>query len=151
MLLSFTACRKEKDTDAGSTATQAMAGAWWVQIKVNNTPVAADFFKILTYNTAENVAGKMWIDDQENIWPFKFKMDVDPIAKTFSATSAASTYTNITVKLANGKILEKVTKGPASNATTDSIYFEAEFSDDPGTTYQITGYKRTGWPEDDHD
>jgi hypothetical protein len=33
---------------------------------------------------------------------------------------------------------------------TDSIYFEAEFSDDPGTTYQFTGYRRTGWPEDDH-
>ncbi len=144
------ACRKEKDTDAGGTATQALAGAWWVQIKVDNVPVVADYFKVLTYNTAENSATKMWLDDQENIWPFKFKMDVDPAGKTFSAASATSEYTNITIKLANGKILDKVTKGPVSQKVTDSIYFEAEFSDDPGTTYQFTGYRRTGWPEDDH-
>ena len=146
----FTACRKEKDTDAGGTTTEAMAGAWWVQLKVNNTLVVPDYFKVLTYNTAENVGTKMWIDDQENIWPFKLKMDVDPAAKTFAAPSATSEYTNITIKLANGKIMEKVSKGPASKAVTDSIYFEAEFSDDPGTTYQFTGYRRTGWPEDDH-
>jgi hypothetical protein len=150
MAIFFVACRKEKDTDAGGTNTQALAGEWWVQIKVNNTPVVADYFKILTYNTTENVASKMWLDDHENIWPFKFKIDVDPAAKTFAAANATSTYTNITVKLANGKILDKVTKGPVSKAVTDSIYFEAEFSDDPGVTYQFTGYKRTRWPEDDH-
>ena len=148
--LVITACRKEKDTDAGGTTTQAMAGEWWVQIKVNNVPVVPNWFKILTYNTAENVSTKMWLDDEEHIWPFKLKMDVDPAAKTFSAANAASTYSNITVKLANGKILDKVTKGPVSQAVTDSIYFEAEFSDDPGTTYQLTGYRRTRWPEDDH-
>ena len=145
------ACRKEKDTDAGGTATQALAGEWWIQIKVNNTPVVADYFKVLTYNTTENVATKMWIDDQEHLWPFKFKIDVDPAAKTFTASAAPSSYSNITVKLANGKILDKVTKGPVSQVVTDSIYFEAEFSDDPGTTYQLAGYRRTRWPEDDHD
>lgn len=151
MLLLLTACVKDRDNSAGGTATQAMAGEWWVQIKVNNNLVVPDYFKILTYNTAENVASKMWIDDYEHIWPFKFKIDVDPAAKTFSAASVQSTYTNITVKLANGKILDNVTKGPVSKAVTDSIYFEAEFSDDPGVTYQFTGYKRTRWPEDDHD
>lgn len=150
-LLLFTACTKEKDTDSGGTATQAMAGEWWVQVKVNNTPVVADWFKILTYNTADNVSTQMWIDDQEHLWPFKFKIDVDPAGKTFTANNATSSYTNITVKLANGKILDKIAKGPVSQAVTDSIYFEAEFSDDPGTTYQLTGYKRTRWPEDDHD
>lgn len=150
MAILSVACTKERDNDAGGTATEALAGEWWVQIKVNNTPVVADYFKILTYNTAENVGTKMWLDDQEHIWPFKFKIDVDPAGKTFSAASATSTYTNITIKLANGKILDKVTKGPASQAVTDSIYFEAEFSDDPGTTYQFAGYKRTRWPEDDH-
>ena len=87
----FSACRKEKDTDAGATNTAAMAGEWWVQIKVNNTLLLPDYFKILTYNTAENVATKMWIDDHENIWPFKFKIDVDPAAKTFTAANGEST------------------------------------------------------------
>ena len=150
MAIFFIACMKDRDNDAGGTATEALAGEWWVQIKVNNALVVPAYFKILTYNTAENVATKMWLDDHENIWPFKFKIDVDPAAKTFSAPNATSSYSNITVKMANGKILQKVTKGPVSNAVTDSIYFEAEFSDDPGTTYQFTGYKRTRWPEDDH-
>ena len=150
LLLLGTACRKEKDTDAGATATKEMAGAFWVQVKVDNVPVVPDYFKIITYNTSENIGTKMWIDDQETLWPFKFKIDVDPVAKTFSAADAVSTYTSITVKLANGKILDKVTKGPVTNTVTDSIYFEAEFSDDPGTVYQLTGYRRTGWPEDDH-
>lgn len=151
VLLLVTGCRKEKDTDAGATATKDMAGAWWVQIKVDNVPLVPNYFKIITYNTSENLATKMWIDDQEGLWPFKFKIDVDPVAKTFSATDATSTYTTITVKLANGKILDKITKGPVTQTVTDSIYFEAEFSDDPGTTYQLAGYRRTGWPEDDHE
>jgi len=92
----------------------------------------------------------MWLDDQEHLWPFKFKIDVDPGAKTFAAANAPSSYSNITVKLNKGKIMDKVTKGPVSLVVTDSIYFEAEFSDDPGTTYQFSGYKRTRWPEDDH-
>lgn len=150
VLLLGTGCRKEKDTDAGATATKEMAGAFWVQVKVDNVPVVPDYFKIITYNTSENIGTKMWIDDQETLWPFKFKIDVNPVTKTFTATDAVSSYTNITVKLANGKILDKVSKGPSTNAVTDSIYFEAEFSDDPGTVYQLTGYRRTGWPEDDH-
>ena len=146
----FVACVKERDNDAGGTVTENLAGEWWVQIKQNNVAVVPNWFKILTYNTADNVATKMWLDDFEHIWPFKFKIDVDPVAKTFAAANATSTYTNITVKLANGKILEDITKGPVSKAVTDSIYFEAEFSDDPGEVYQFTGYKRTRWPEDDH-
>lgn len=144
------ACVKERDNDPGGTATENLAGEWWVQIKVNNALIVPDYFKILTYNTAENSPTKMWLDDFEHIWPFKFKIDVDPAAKTFTAANAASSYTNITVKSATGKILEDVSKGPVSKAVTDSIYFEAEFSDDPGVKYQFTGYKRTRWPEDDH-
>lgn len=143
-------CRKESDDDAGGTATQAMAGEWWIQIAVDNQPVVPDYFKILTYNTAENVGTKMWIDDLETLWPFKIKMDVNPQQKTFSANSSESAYSDITVTLKNGKVLMGVSQGPFSKAVTDSIYVEAEFSDDPGTTYQLTGYRRTRFQEDDH-
>jgi Lipid-binding putative hydrolase len=151
MAILLVACKKEKDTSAGGTATQALAGEFWVQIKQGNTPLIPDYFKIVTYNTAEDIATSMWIDDQEHLWPFKVKISVDPVAKTFAAANAQSSYGNITVKINNGKILEKVTKGPVSNVVTDSIYFEAEFSDDPGEVYQLAGYRRTRWPEDDHE
>lgn len=70
--------------------------------------------------------------------------------QTFAATNAESLYSNIKVNLQNGKVLTGVSKGPVSQAVTDSIYFEAEFSDDPGTVYQIHGYARTRYVEDDH-
>lgn len=92
----------------------------------------------------------MWLDDEEEIWPFKFEVDVNGANQTFSATGAESQYSNIKINLQNGKVLSDVSKGPVSQAVTDSIYFEAEFSDDPGTVYQIHGYARTRYVEDDH-
>ena len=147
---SLSACVKESDDDAGGTATQAMAGEWWIQIGIDNELLVPNYFKILTYNTAENISSKMWIDDQENLWPFKIKMDVNPAEKTFSANASESEYGDITVTLQNGKIIPGAVIAPNSKAVTDSIYVEAEFSDDPGTIYQLSGYRRTRWQVDDH-
>jgi Lipid-binding putative hydrolase len=146
-LITIYSCQKSEDP--GGTATQEIAGEWFVQVKVNNA-VISDYIKISTYNTSENVAQKMWIDDLKHFWEFKAKVNVDPSAKTFSATDADDEYHGIKVDFTGGKILKGVSKGPVSKAVTDSIYFEAEFSDDPGTKYQFTGYRRTRWPEDDH-
>lgn len=146
--LSMTSC--EKDDDIGGTAVEKLSGEWWVQLSVDNALVVPDFFELRTYNTADNAGNKMWLDDHEDLWPYKFKVDVDATAQTFSATDAQSEYTNIKVTVKNGKVLTGVSKGPVSQAVTDSIYFEAEFSDDPGTTYQLHGYRRTRFSEDDH-
>lgn len=140
----------QKDEDIGGTAVEKLAGEWWVQVSVDNTLIAQDYFPLMTYNTADNAANKMWLDDKEAFWPFKVKCDVDQANLSFSATAAESLYTNITVTLQNGKVLTGVSKGPVSGAVTDSIYFEAEFSDDPGTVYQFHGYARTRFAEDDH-
>jgi hypothetical protein len=149
-LTTLNSCRKESDDDAGGTATQAMAGEWWVQISVNNELLLPDYFKVLTYNTSENIPSKMWMDDLEQLWPFKIKMDVNPSNKTFNANASQSQYSDITVNLQNGKVLAGGSVGPFSKAVTDSIYVEAEFSDDPGTIYQLSGYRRTRFQEDDH-
>ena len=143
-------CVKESDDDAGGTATQAMSGEWWIQIGIDNELLVQDYFKILTYNTSENVGTKMWIDDLEELWPFKIKMDVNPADKTFSANASESVYSDITVTLQNGKIIPGASVAPNSKAVTDSIYVEAEFSDDPGTIYQLSGYRRTRFQVDDH-
>jgi len=149
-MTALNSCVKESDTDAGGTATQAMSGEWWVQAGINNELLSPDYYKILTYNTSENVSNKMWIDDGESFWQFKVKMDVNPADKSFSATASQNSYYDITVTLKNGKIIPGVSIGPNSKAVTDSIYVEAEFSDDPGTIYQLAGYRRTRFSEDDH-
>jgi hypothetical protein len=140
----------EKDEDIGGTAVEKLAGEWWVQLSVDDNLVTQSFFSVMTYNTADNASNKMWIDDHEDLWPFKFKCDVDAANQTFSVTGATSEYSNITINVQNGKVLTGVSKGPVSQAVTDSIYFEAEFSDDPGVIYQIHGYRRTRFAEDDH-
>lgn len=140
----------QKDEDIGGTAVEKLAGEWWVQLSVDGQLISQNFFPLLTYNTADNAGNKIWLDDGEAIWPFKFKADVNAAALTFSATAAESLYSNIKINLQNGKVLMGVSKGPVSQAVTDSIYFEAEFSDDPGTVYQIHGYARTRYVEDDH-
>jgi hypothetical protein len=148
VLLIFAACKKEDDS--GGTNVQQMSGEWWVKISVNNSLIDPRYFKVLTYNTSENLANKMWLDDQQNIWPVKIKVDVNPSNQTFSSAGSTSEYSNITVKVNNGKVMTDVTKGPVSKAATDSIYFEAEFSDDAGTVYQFAGYRRTRFADDDH-
>ncbi len=141
-------CQKEEDI--GGTSVEKLAGEWWVRLSVDGQLISQNFFPLLTYNTADNAGNKMWLDDEEAIWPFKFKVDVNAANQTFAATNAESLYSNIKVNLQNGKVLTGVSKGPVSQAVTDSIYFEAEFSDDPGTFYQIHGYARTRFTEDDH-
>lgn len=149
-LTSLNSCVKEYDDDPGGTATQAMAGEWWVQAAIDNELLSPQYYKILTYNTSENVNNKMWMDDQGAFWDFKVKMDVNAADKTFSATSSQNESYDITVTLKNGKILTNASTAVNSKAVTDSIYVEAEFSDDPGTIYQLSGYKRTRWQVDDH-
>ena len=144
----LTSC--EKDDEIGGTAVEKLSGEWWVQLSVDNALVVPNYFELRTYNTADNVGDKMWLDDNEDLWPYKFKVDVDAAAQTFSVTNSQSEYTNIKVTVKNGKVLTGASKGPVSQAVTDSIYFEAEFSDDPGTTYQLHGYRRTRFSEDDH-
>jgi hypothetical protein len=142
----LTACKK--DDEVGGTAVQKLSGEWWIQLKVNNTPVIPNYFKVSTYNTSQNVGTEMWLDFPD--WPFKGKVSVDANALTFQATKSQSDLSAVSARIQNGKILQNGSKGPSSKAVTDSIYFEGEFTDDPGTTYQITGYRRTRYSEDDH-
>lgn len=141
----FASCKKD---DVGGTAVQQLSGEWWIQLKINNTPVIPNFFKVSTYNTSKNVGSEMWLDFPD--WPFKGKVSVDPVALTFIANKSQSEYGAVTANIVGGKILQNASKGPVSKAVTDSIYFEGEFSDDPGTKYQVTGYRRTRYAEDDH-
>jgi hypothetical protein len=53
------------------------------------------------------------------------------------------------VNLTEGKILPLAGKSRSGNVT-DSIYFKANFSDDPSNTYVISGTARTGFIEDDY-
>ena len=149
VLTSFVACDEVGDTDPGGTSVEALAGDWYVQTLVNGA-VVSDYKLISTYNTASNDAN-MFIDDHGNIWDFKVKTPVTTNSLSFAGSNLASSVDgyNINVNITEGKVTKNDTKTSGGN-TTDGISFKAEFSDDPGTIYEIKGYKRTGFKEDEH-
>jgi hypothetical protein len=59
---------------------------------------------LFTFNTAANSSTEMWIDDDGNFWAFKFKMPIDYVAGTFSAT-------NVPYDAANQEIADAIAAG----------------------------------------
>ena len=156
--LGFISCDVDTDEEPGGTKVEKMAGRWNVTLDVYDTdgnllaedPYHFGVFEIQTYNTIDNSPKLMWLDDLENFWKFKFKVDVDYNNRTFSADSvdydadgtgqAVITY---------GEVLE----GKAINLhgmPNDSIVFDIAFSDDDpayGYVYRISGQRYTGFYE----
>lgn len=162
VLTSFTACDEVGNTDAGGTSVQAMAGDWYVQTLLNGK-VVSNYALITTYNTSANDGKEMWIDDHLfHVWGFKVKLPVTLSSSSFAGSNLASSIIDdvaatpnvvetyeVNVTITEGKI----TKNGATSTgghTVDAIYFKAEFSDDPGAVYEVKGYKRTGFIEDEH-
>ncbi len=54
-----------------------------------------------------------------------------------------------TVHITEGKIFPKLGHSKSGNIA-DSIHMRIEFSNDPGTMYEINGVERTRFPEDDY-
>lgn len=141
-------CQKEKDP--GATAAVKVANEWWVTLDKGTTKdvYGIGHFKIATYNTSAN-DNHIWIDDYENGWDVKFKAKVDYQNLTFSADSAQNEYYNIKINETDGKILPNAGHSK-SGIVADSIHMKIEFSDDPGTIYEMNGVARTRFPQDDY-
>lgn len=150
--MAFVSCQKE---EIGGTATENLAGEWYVQANVVENgeviedPYGIGRFKIMTYNTASNNANEIWIDDDQNFWKFKIKATADANGLTFSATSAQNQRgDDITVNVTNGKITKN--GGVQNNGSpADYITMDVEFSDDPGTIYRLEGVRYSGLKEND--
>jgi len=144
----FSSC--EKDLEIGGTATEQMAGDWYVQYSADpeHAP-SGDYYYFTTYNTASNVPTEMFLDGMETFWQFKGKVNVDLSTLSFSADNVQNEYYDSQFTVLNGKILKGAATAPGSKAKTDSIYFQVKFSDDDdGLTYTLSGYKKTGFLED---
>ena len=144
----FTLISCQKAKDPGATAAVKVANEWWVTLTLNGDDIGTGHFKMATYNTSAN-DNNIWVDDYPNGWQFKIKVPVDYNNLTFAAMAAQNEYYNITVNLTDGKILPKLGHSKSGNIA-DSIHMKLEFSDDPGTIYEMNGVERTRFPEDDY-
>lgn len=135
--------------DYGRTATVNASNGWWVTFTLGGADIYGLGHQFIsTYNTSLS-PDSIWIDDLGHLWDFKCKAAINYPALTFSNPAAQNEYYNITVMLANGKVLPKAGHSRAGNVT-DSIYVETTFSDDPTNKYVISGTARTGFIEDDY-
>ncbi len=145
MIVFLASCQKEELV--GGTATKDMAGDWFVQLDGEGP-----FYHFSTYNTAANSSTEMFIDDLETFWQMKGKVSINQSNMTFSGADVSNTYYDSKFTLTDGVILKNAAKAAGSKTSTDSISFKVTFSDDDpvGTVYTFSGYKRTGFLEDEH-
>ena len=157
-MLFLSSCEKD---DIGGTATESMAGEWYVTADAIDTAgnvVYPDFFglghfKLDTYNTAADSTNEMYINDNDNFWNFSTIVDVDLNAMTFQKENAENEAYDSQLTILNGQILYGAAKTP-SGSVADSIVFTVKFSDDtyPGEygydRYRVSGYRFTGFTGD---
>ncbi|WP_420400928.1 lipid-binding protein [Flagellimonas sp.] len=143
-------CDKHEDYVPGKSNLSEMTGDWYIKFLVDDEDIYGLGYQLITTaNSADE--SSLWIDDHSHTWSFKVKSSVDMEAMTFSGSDLESNVDDyeVNVNITKGTILKDAVESTGGNVV-DSIYFEAEFSDDPGTIYQFAGYKRTGLAEDEH-
>ena len=155
MVVALGACDPNDTIEEYSTeytsVGEMLAGEWYVTYKVDGVDVYdMGYTKVSTYNNAANDVDKLWIDDHKNFWWMNALMDCDVKTNTFSATDAAELYDGITVTITNGQVIPGGGKTAAGNVT-DSIYMEVAYSNDSPRVWTVSGVRRTGFLEDEHE
>jgi hypothetical protein len=138
-----------KKPDVAYTSTYKMSGEWFTRYYSGNV-AQTTFHKILTYNTADPASSQVWVEDPA-VWTFKSKFDVDYASLAFKAVAATDNLDipGEKIKVYEGKIIPNGGHSKSGNLV-DSIYLKVEFTDDPGTIYEIRGHQRTGFFEDEY-
>ena len=142
LITTFISCDPEESVaDVSDIKIEALTGGWVVDITRNG-----DFqsnISMDTYNTGANLSTEMWIDDQNNYYGLKTKVNLDLASKTFSSTNSDELYYGVTVTVSDGVITTGGATAP-SGTVVDSISFSVVFSDDPDGVWGFSGYKKTG-------
>ena len=156
MILAFKLCKKNC-LQLVEHAAQNIANEWWVTLTLNGTDIYnLGHKKLSTYNTSAN-DNTIWVDDLKNTYGFKVKANADLKSLTFNGTKSSNLYYDPahpanfpnTVDISEGKVLLKQGHSRSGNIV-DSIYMKIIFSDDPSSTYVISGHSRTGFVEDEY-
>ena len=154
LVLSVSSCDLTDDFEAGGTQVEEMAGDWFIKIYQDEVAdanlLSGSFFQLSTYNTAADLATEMFLDDH-GTWPYKGVVSVNVNNLSFNAGMGGenSEDPTLTMEVVSGQIWKGVVTAE-SGTTTDSIQIRMKFSDFPDGDVIYSGYKRTGFPEDEH-
>ena len=186
LVLGFASCEKE---EIGGTATQKVAGEWYVTVDAvltdGDTVACADFFEvgefyapvalIHTFNTASNIANKMYVSDSyggysnfSDLHCYQVEVDLDQAAGTFQTKGGdfvqnmfenynwkSEKYNQYSqIKIINGKITLNggvQNNGSAADAISYELYIKGNYYDvfpeREGTSYWDYNF---GIPDVDH-
>ena len=125
-------CQKV-DNDQKFSATYPISGDWTITVNLDTVAYGPYFMKI--YNTSIS-KDSVWIDDNNLFWGLQAKSKIDLTNLTFSAVNSTNIPGKDSVTFTNGKIID-----------TDSIYFEAEFTGEPGNVYKFSGHRKVSYEE----
>jgi hypothetical protein len=144
----MSSCDEGGDPDPGGTATQNFAGDWHIRVADDTGPIT-DYGLWSTYNAASNDEN-FWIDDHDETFEVKTKVQTSSVGSlTFEGLAdTEELYAGYNLHITNGKILKNAAHSFGGHVV-DSIYFEIEYTDFPGTIYKCAGHRRTGFLEDE--
>lgn len=151
-IAAFTSCENQgyDDYDAGSYPTEALNGEWYIDIsdEAGNLYVTHALHK--TYDDKGNlfITDRVGSSDDFTGWWTETQLDYNLENLTFSATESPNTADGSVVTITEGKILKGAAHSP-SGVVVDSIYFKGVFDYDPETVLIFSGFRRTGFEEDE--
>lgn len=103
----ITSCEKD---EIGGTATEEMAGQWYVQYDhhlYGPDPFGVGSTALYTYNTASDNGGEIWLTDDDNFWEYKVRIPVNQETVTFGSgqiiDNIATTLPIDTIPVASGE------------------------------------------------
>ncbi len=164
LTLTTMGCRKlyelnqPKDKEIEYSVVKHLAGEWWVVYRFDDgTGKIGDWYgvgytELITCNTSRNTADSLWVMDLGNFWDYSVKATATPDNHAFSGKDVINTKVTDKNKcqITNGKVIMDGATSPYG-VKTDSIYFEIQFEDDDDKhVFQCSGYRKTGFIEDDH-
>ncbi len=152
----LTACDDWGEFEPEVIPGSELAGEWYVQYTIGGVDVyGLGHNTFLTSTTSAADGNELLLNDQSNFWDFIVKSPMDVSSKTFGLSSASDSLDNlvdgypIKIRVVNGEVFPDGGRSK-TGVQVDSIYFEVEFADDPGTIYEISGHERTGFGMDEY-
>lgn len=149
----FTACETYGDPEVEYSSIALMSGEWVVKITDPSNVTTKTI--MYTYNTANESTTQMWLrigtaTASNAKFGVRGKVGIDLNAKTFSVAGEQNAYLTADSKftVTAGTIVTEGATTP-SGYKADAISFKLTSDRNPGVEYTVSGFRRTGWPEDE--
>jgi hypothetical protein len=135
----FAACKPEYEKEY--SWAYPIAGDWTLSAYIDGEYIYGPF-EMKAYNTSFG-QDSIWFDDyptatSANFWQIKYKVAANMSDRTFQTSGSINAVDGYPIEIivSNGQVINN-----------DSITFDIEFEDDPGTIYTLSGHRTTSYEE----